>query len=324
VAEQVGAADLAFPPDLSEAGTQEAAAAMTGQIALFESRKETQAARERILQKRIDQLNEEIAGLEEVTEAQDQQISLIEREIGINQDLVDKGLGRMPPLLALQRELAGLQAERAANRAGIARLGQQIGETELQIHAMRQQTLEEISEQLTGVRAELGAVRSQIPEREDALFRTSVLAPISGRVMNVQVTTEGGGILPPGGSVLDIVPEDGKLVIDARVRPQDIVGVVPGMRARVLLTAYNQRNLPQMFGEVASVSADRLIDERTGEPYFLAKVHVSSDEIEALDADVTLAPGMPADVMILNGERTVLDYLIKPFSDSIRMSFREI
>jgi HlyD family secretion protein/epimerase transport system membrane fusion protein len=230
----------------------------------------------------------------------------------------------MPPLLALQRELAGLQAERAANRAGIARLGQQIGETELQIHAMRQQTLEEISEQLTGVRAELGAVRSQIPEREDALFRTSVLAPISGRVMNVQVTTEGGGILPPGGSVLDIVPEDGKLVIDARVRPQDIVGVVPGMRARVLLTAYNQRNLPQMFGEVASVSADRLIDERTGEPYFLAKVHVSSDEIEALDADVTLAPGMPADVMILNGERTVLDYLIKPFSDSIRMSFREI
>jgi HlyD family secretion protein/epimerase transport system membrane fusion protein len=324
VAEQLGVNGLDFPRELMQIATPEADAAMFGQVALFASRKETRTARDRILQKRKDQLQEEISGLQEVIKAQDQQISLIEREIGINQDLVDQGLARLMPLLALQRDLAGLQAERAANRAGIARLGQQIGETELQLHAMTQEMLEDVSEQLTKVRAELASVRSQVPEREDAFARTSITAPVSGRVMNVKVTTEGGGILAPGGNILDIVPDDGKLVIDARVRPQDIDAVFPGMRARVLLTAYNQRNLPQMFGEVDSISADRFIDERSGEPYFLAKVHVSSEDIAMLDADITLVPGMPADVMVLTGERTVFDFLIKPFADSIRMSFREI
>lgn len=324
VAEQLGADGLDFPRELTQIATPEADAAMVGQVALFASRKETRTARERILQKRKDQLQEEISGLQEVIKAQDRQISLIEREIGIGQDLVDQGLARLMPLLALQRDLAGLQAERAANRAGIARLGQHIGETELQLQAMKQETLEDVSEQLTKLRAELASVRSLVPEREDAFARTSITAPVSGRVMNVKVTTEGGGILAPGGNILDIVPDDGKLVIDARVRPQDIDAVFPGMRARVLLTAYNQRNLPQMFGEVDSISADRFIDERSGEPYFLAKVHVSSEDIAMLDADITLVPGMPADVMVLTGERTVFDFLIKPFADSIRMSFREI
>lgn len=324
VAEQLGGDVLDFPPELTQVATPEADAAMRGQIALFASRKETRTARERILQKRVDQLQEEISGLQEVIRAQDQQIALTEREIGINQDLVDQGLARLMPLLALQRDLAGLQAERAANRAGIARLGQQIGETELQLHAMTQEMLEDVSEQLTKVRAELASVRSLVPEREDAFARTSITAPVSGRVMNVKVTTEGGGILAPGGSILDIVPDDGKLVIDARVLPQDIDAVFPGMRARVILTAYNQRHLPQMFGQVDSISADRFIDERSGEPYFLAKVHVSPEDMGTLDADIRLVSGMPADVMVLTGERTVFDFLIKPFADSIRMSFREI
>ncbi|MDX5403554.1 MAG: biotin/lipoyl-binding protein, partial [Rhodobacterales bacterium] len=146
VAEQLGGDVLDFPGELTQVATPEADAAMRGQIALFASRKETRTARERILQKRVDQLQEEISGLQEVIRAQDQQIALTEREIGINQDLVDQGLARLMPLLALQRDLAKLQAERAANRAGIARLGQQIGETELQLHAMTQEMLEDVSE----------------------------------------------------------------------------------------------------------------------------------------------------------------------------------
>ena len=95
------------------------------------------------------------------------------------------------------------------------------------------------------------------------------------------------------------------------------------MKAQIILTAYAQRNLPRMYGTLQSVSADRFVDERTGEPYFLAKVFVDANEADALDDDVELIVGMPADVMILTGERTFFDFLMKPFADSIRASFKE-
>lgn len=312
-----------FPDDVLATSEHQVEIAKRGQQQLFESRRETQISRARILGKRIDQLNEEIAGLREVILAQNEQLSLVAQELDATKELYEQGLQRLSPLLALQRQEADLKANRASNRAGIARLEQQIGETDLQLHAIRQQAQEEVSEELSRVRTELATIRSQIPERTDALLRTTVIAPIAGQVLNIRVTTEAGGILRPGGEILDIVPDDARMIIDARVSPQDIDTVFPGMRAQVLLTAYAQRNLPRIHGNLRSVSADRLIDERTGEPYFLAKVFVDAEELEALTDQVELMVGMPADVMILTGERTMLDYLLKPFADSIRGSFRE-
>ncbi|GGE52043.1 HlyD family type I secretion periplasmic adaptor subunit [Actibacterium pelagium] len=312
-----------FPADLIEAASAQVELASRGQRQLFESRRETQDARARILAKRIDQLNEEITGLEEVIAAQNEQLGLIGQELQATKELYDQGLQRLSPYLALQRQEADLKAERAANRASIARLGQQIGETELQLYAIGQQSREEVNEELSRVRTELATIRSQIPERADALERTTVTAPIAGQVLNIRVTTEAGGILRPGGEILDIVPDNATMIVDARVSPQDIDTVYPGMSAQVLLTAYAQRNLPRIYGTLQSVSADRLVDDRTGEPYFLAKVFVDADELAALAEEVELMVGMPADVMILTGERTMLDYLLKPFSDSLRGSFRE-
>jgi multidrug efflux pump subunit AcrA (membrane-fusion protein) len=114
-----------------------------------------------------------------------------------------------------------------------------------------------------------------------------------------------------------------RLVIDARIKPTDMDIVHAGQAARVLFSAYGQRNLPQIFGRLRTVSADRMIDERTGEPYFLAKVEVASGEIERASPDIELSPGMPAEVMILTGERTLLDYLVRPFIESVSKSFRE-
>jgi len=258
-----------------------------------------------------------------VISAQDEQLALIYQELESKESLYNQGLQRLSPLLVLKREEADIRSERASNKASIARLGQQIGETELQLFAGRQQNREQGSDELSRVRSQLATIRSQLPERADALTRTVVIAPISGQVLNLMVTTETGGVLRPGADILDIVPEDGELVIDAQVRPQDIETIYPGMRARVLLTAYTQRNLPQIYGTLRSISADRLIDDRTGEPYFLAKVLVDPEEIEQLGGDVELITGMPADVMILTGERTFFDFLMKPFADSIRASFRE-
>jgi len=140
-------------------------------------------------------------------------------------------------------------------------------------------------------------------------------------VMNMKITTE-TGVIRPGDSILDIVPRDARLIIDAHVKPADIDNVQPGMKTRVLLTAYRQRNLPQIYGVLRSVSADILFDERSGSCYFLAEVEVEPGVFKKLEG-VRLMPGMPAEVMILNREQTLLHYIIDPLSGSMTRSFRE-
>jgi HlyD family type I secretion membrane fusion protein len=323
LAEQLGVDRIDFPEELFQEASLTSKSAIESQRALFESREEVQAVRERILQQRIAQLDEEIAGLVEVIAAQDEQLDLVAQELEATQQLYEKGLTPLPKVLAIRRSSAQIRGEKATNRAAIARNRQAIGETEIQLIATRQQRQEAASDELTNVRAELAGINSQMPERIDTLFRTTIFAPISGRVMNVLVTTEDGGVIAPGEPILDIVQDDVELVVDARVRPQDIDNVHVGMKARVVLTAFNQRYLPQLFGEVRSLSADRLVDERTGQPYFLAKISVVPEEIEALGKDMDLVSGMPAEVMIISGERTFIDLLVKPISDSVRRSFRD-
>ncbi|MCV2866667.1 HlyD family type I secretion periplasmic adaptor subunit [Albidovulum sediminicola] len=297
--------------------------AMASEDALFQDRRETQRAREDILSRRVAQLEEENLGLSEVIAVQDEQLDLISQEMDAALDLYQQGLERLPRVLELKRQRADIHASQASNKAAIARNGQQIAEAELQLLASRQQIREEASRQLTEARGELASLRNQLAERADVLARTQVSAPISGMVMNVQVTTEAGGVLRPGAPILDIVPEDARLIVDARVRPLDIESVRPEMRARVVLTAYNQRFMPQIFGRVRSVSADRLVDERNGEAYFLAKIEVPPEEIDKLGGTVDLVSGMPVDVMILTGETTLADLLLRPIAESLRKSFRD-
>jgi HlyD family type I secretion membrane fusion protein len=296
--------------------------ALAAQRHLFESRHATLQGREQILGQRIQELRAKIDGLREAIAAQDEQIALLEQEIAGVQILYDQGLSPLPKLLALKRAQADVRAARATNRASIASDEQSIGETRLQLLTMREQWQEKVAEELSQVRTDLAAVRSQLPSRADVLTRTVVTAPLAGTVMNLRVTTK-TGVVKPGEPLLDLVPDDPRLVIDARVKPTDMDIVRAGQRTRVLFTAYGQRNLPEIFGQLRSVSADRMTDERTGEPYFLAKVEVASAELKRLAPEIALTPGMPADVMILTGERTLLDYLVRPFIESVTKSFRE-
>jgi HlyD family type I secretion membrane fusion protein len=321
VAEQTGAGEVQLPANLTTLGSREARRAIEGQADLLRSRRATLLGREQILGQRVKQLDEENVGLAEMIAAQDLQLALIEQEIGGVQELYDKGLERLPRLLELQRAQAAIRAEQAGNRAQIARNGQEIGETEMQLLTMRQEDKERVNEELTTVRTALAELRTQLPSREDVLSRTLILAPLSGIAMNLQITTE-SGVLTPGQPILDIVPAEAKLIIDARVKPIDIDTVEQGMQARIMLPAYRQRNLPQIHGTVRSISADRLIEDRSGEAYFLAKVEVDAAELARLD-DVRLSPGMPAEVMVLTGEYTLLDYLLRPLLDSVTKSFRE-
>lgn len=321
-AEEIGLDSVSYPRDLQN---DDAAArtAMAGQTALFAERRATRLGREKILTQRVAQLREEIRGLEEIIAAQDDKLRLIETEIANVRTLYEKGLARLPRLLELRREQADIRAQKASNKASIARNEQKIGETELERLTLRQQDKERVSEELTQVRIDLSALTSQLPSRADVLDRTLIRAPIDGRIMNLRVTTEAGGVIGPGEPILDIVPLDGGVVIDARVKPVDIDTVKPGMTARVMLTAYRQRSMPQIEGHLRSISGDRLVDDRTGEPYFLAQIEVDPADLSAAGEDIRMMPGMPAEVMILTGDRTMLDYLAQPLTESLFRSFRE-
>lgn len=321
IAELAGQTRIAFPKELTSIDSEIVRKVVVEEQALLDSRLATREGRTQILNKRIAQIEEQSIGARDVMAAQAEQLGLIDQEIASAQQLYKKGLERLPRILALQRSQADIRANQASNRAQVARNDQQIGETELQLLNLRQQDRESANEDLAKARGDLAELRSQLPSRHDVLARTDIVAPIAGTVMNLRVTTE-SGVISSGQPLLDIVPNEPNLVIDSRIRPADIDVLHPNMPARVVLSAYPSRHLPQIHGLLTSVSADRLTDERTGEPYFLAKVKVDAADLGELH-DVHLSPGMPAEVMILTGEHTLLDYMLAPVRDSLNRGFRE-
>ncbi|RWD51270.1 MAG: HlyD family type I secretion periplasmic adaptor subunit [Mesorhizobium sp.] len=321
VAELAGQDRISFPKELTSTDSEIARRVVVEEQALLDSRLATRDGRTQILNKRIAQIEEQSAGSRDVMAAEAEQLKLIDQEIASAQELYKKGLERLPRILALQRSQADIRANQASNRAQVAKNDQQIGETQFQLLNLRQQDSESANEDLAKVRTDLAELRSQLPSRQDVLARTDIVAPIAGTVMNLRVTTE-SGVISSGQPLLDIVPNEPNLVIDSRIRPTDIDVVHPDMPARVVLTAYPSRHLPQIHGLLTSVSADRLTDERTGEPYFLAKVKVDATDLAELH-DIRVSPGMPAEVMILTGEHTLLDYMVAPVEASLTRSFRE-
>jgi HlyD family secretion protein len=156
----------------------------------------------------------------------------------------------------------------------------------------------------------------------DILKRTVITAPIAGIVLNMRFKTN-GGVLKPAEPILDIVPADDMLLIDAKISPVDIDVVRVGLQAKVHLTAYSGRSTPRLNGIVKTVSADRMVDEGSRQSYYLARVHVDGEEIRQAHPGIELIPGMPAEVLIVTGERTMAEYLFQPFLDALWRSFRE-
>lgn len=322
-AEQLARETVAFPEWLDAARDDpDVAALLETQAQLFRTRRQTLDGRTDILRRRIAQLQEEVVGLEAEIASQTTQLALIDDEIAGVARLVEQGLERRPRLLGLQRAKAEIEGALAQNRAAIARAEQAIGETELQILTVRVQRADETAAELNDVQTEMLTLEERLAASRDVLHRLAVTAPVGGTVMGLRYHNT-GGVIGPGDPILDIVPFDDDLLVDARVSPLDIDVVRPGLTAQVHLSAYPQRNLPRIEGTVRQVSADSFADEDTGQSYYLARVEVDRERLASFDQDIDLLPGMPAEVMIYTGERTVLDYLLEPIMRTVRRSMRE-
>jgi HlyD family secretion protein/epimerase transport system membrane fusion protein len=323
-AEGANLPEIELPEDLAAAMSNRETALIVGaQRALFETRRAALRSRISVLRQRIEQSREGIIGLQAQVASATEQLALIAEELDGKEQLLRRGLVPRPEVLRLRRASAEIEGRRGEYRANIARLNQQIGEAEMQMLGLEAERADQISQQLDAVRAELATVTERLLASRDVLARTVVTAPLAGTVVGLRFRSV-EGVVRPGEAILDIVPTEEKLLVDARVAPTDIDVVRAGMQAQLRFTAFAGRNLPRLEGVVRTVSADRLTDESSRQPYYLARVEVSREALEALGPGAELLPGMPAEVLIIRAERTMLDYLLEPLRDAFRRSFREV
>ncbi|WP_374440999.1 HlyD family type I secretion periplasmic adaptor subunit [Stella sp.] len=321
-AELADAEEMPVPTELARRIAEpEVAEIVAGQRNLFAARREAHRGQISILERKVGQLREEIQAMQSQERATSQQIGFINEEMkGIN-ELVQRGLERRPRLLALQRANAELVGQRGRLQSGMAAARQTIGQTELEMIDLRNTRRNDIVTQIEATQKDLASLSEQLIAAADLLRRLKVLAPQDGTVVAVQVFTP-GGVIKGGEPILDIVPQEDLLVVDAHVRPTDIDSVRSGQRADVALVSYKRRVVPQVAGTVVNVSADLLTDPRTGDGYYVARIRVDADELSRLSG-VELYPGMPVDAFILTGRRTALDYLLSPITNGLRRTFRE-
>ena len=281
------------------------------------ARRANDASQESILTQRIAQLQQQIVGAEKQLLSVRRQNELIKEEVLIVRDMYEKGYERKSRLLSLQRAEADLTGQEGELLSRIARAEEQIGETKLQIINITVKRKEDIDQQLSDTQSRRVEVEQQINESLDRLSRTTLVAPVSGTVLDLRFKTI-GGVIRPGEEVLSIVPTSEKLVIDARLSPQDIDDVHAGQDAYVIFPSFPQRSLHRIEARVRTVSADALQEEHTGKAYYKAEVEIDREQLNKLDPRIQLLPGMPAESFIATTERTLLEYLIQPFSAGSR------
>jgi len=289
---------------------------------LFASRSVSWAQQIEILQTQISQLNEEIVALEAERQSKSRQLELLNDELEGAQTLLTEGLTVKTQVLELRRNHESLNGDRLSIEANIAKTRNQISEVEGKIALEKNNIQDQLIEELEEAQLKVLQAREELVSADDVLQRIDIRAPVGGLITNNNAVTV-GGVVGPGDIIMEVVPTNEQLVIDARVTIQDIDSVKIGQEAGVLLTGFNQATTPTLVGEVDHVAADRQIDQATNEPYFQAKITVSEEQIARLDQNQVLRPGMPADAIIVTGERTVLQYLTKPITQILARSWRE-
>jgi HlyD family secretion protein len=315
---------IAFPQDLvaASATAPALAAALAGQQKIFETRRSLQDSKVAVLHERIQQVHEEIDGHEAEVEALHKRSALLQEELRTTRDLVAKGLDRKPHLLELERDDAEMEGKAGDTVAQIAKARQSIAESEVDILSLENDRQKEVADELRETEKKRQQLEDETQAAADVLARTEVKAPESGIVTDLRVHTP-GGVVAAGEALLDLVPDADRLVVEVQVRPEDIDRVHEGLPGQVRLLPYKQRRTPLLPATVTYVSADRLVDKHTNQPYFSARLRVDEAALGALGGAVKMVPGMPAEAMIKTGTTTVAIYALSPILDSFHRAFRE-
>jgi len=308
---------VVFPANLSSADATEEIAS---QASIFAARKASREGSIEVLQQRIGQLESKLVGLAALKDSKITLAASFADELEDTRALLEEGFSDKARLRSVERNLANYQGEAADLSATIATTEVQIGETRLQILQLNREFQNEVVTELGEAQTRLKDSQERSTALRDIVSRTTVRAPVAGVINGMQIHTE-GGVIGAGTMIAEIVPLTEELILEVQVSPLDIDRVYEGQEAMIRFSSFGNRT-PTIFGSLLSLSADALQDPNTGMTYYLARIEVSPEGMADL-GDLELLPGMPAEVFIATGSRTLLQYLFKPFSNAMARSFIE-
>jgi epimerase transport system membrane fusion protein len=320
LAESSGSESISFATALMQAGSN-AGAEMASERQIFLARKAARDGEVEVLEQREDQLASRVTGLEAVRTSKLELAASYSEELVDVRELLEEGFSDKQRLRELERSYSSYNGEAADLTANISSTQMQIGETRLQILQQDKDFLNEVVNELGEVRTGLKDSEERVVALRDIVRRTSITAPADGIVNGMQIHTI-GGVVRAGVDIAEIVPQLDELIIEANVSPVDIDRVTVGQEATISFSAFSSGLVPTIYGKVIGISADRLVDQNTGAPYYLARVEVTPEGMSDM-GDLVLVPGMPAEVFITTGARTFLQYVFKPFTTALSRSFIE-
>lgn len=324
-AERDGFDDL-IPPTELEDRMEEAKVnrALASQRAVMKARSHSRDGETAAQKEKIAQTEEEISGLEAQRAAKDEEIVLIDHELEGLEILLKKGLTPETRITALKRERSGLIGSSGALTSQIAVARGRISETQINLLQLEKSFQEQVMNEIADLSIEVDQLRERRASARLQLARVEVRAPADGIVHELAVHTV-GGVVSPGETVMRIVPQADGLVVTASIAPQDINNVTVGQKADLVIAAFDTKTVPRLSGQVEYVSADLKTDPMTGVSYFEARVDLDKSAKDLLARrELQLLPGMPAEVYIETGERTMFEYLLDPLSKQVRSTFREV
>lgn len=321
-AERDGLAQIEFSAERSKwSNSNDIERLLASEQSLFKARASARQSQKDLLQSQAAQLAQQITGFESQMDSKARQLDLIRGELAGVQDLYDKRLVPLTRLTTLQREAAQLDGERGQLTSAIAETRSKIDASQLQIVRIDQDFRADVVKELGEAQAKEAELAERGIAAHDLLDRIEIRAPTSGVVNQLSAHTI-GGVIRAGETIMEVVPDTDDLQIEARVEPKDIDHVRTGQSAFVRFTAFNQRTTPQLRGTVSYVSADTGHDQQTNASYFSVRIVLPEDERRRLNGQQLVA-GMPAEVFMQTGSRTMMNYLLEPITDQMRRAFVE-
>lgn len=320
-AEQSTAAFLAFnyPTELLEGLPLDVINARQKDI--FQARREVMEGRKEQLREKIAQFGNQVLGVEGLIKAKKEQLAFLEKELADVSALHDEGLAREGKVLELRRSRSQILGEISGHESEMARIHNSIRDTELEILQSDRQFNEQVVTDLRENTMKAEELVLQIVTARKQLERIEIRSPVDGVVHELQVFNT-GSVVPPGETIMQIIPVSEGLDFEVRVAPDAIDQVAQGQQAKVVFSAFSTRTAPEIFGTVAGISPSSVTDPETGLRYYRVTLAVPSEQLGRLDGHKIL-PGMPIEAFLQTGDRTVLSYLIRPLSDQIRRAFRD-